>query len=585
MKEFIQSASGWRGIFSPSGDENDSSKIITNENQAIVSSSARAFLKYLNERGLLHPTIALARDTRPTGESIMNIVIKVFQENGAKIKNLNIAAAPEIMCYAANDIGHEKECDAFFYISASHNPIGHNGLKFGLTSGGVLDANENKKIVELYNKDFIATKDSLSADCKDCLAQTATLLDDKKKSLDLYRDFFIRRTTGALNDSKKALEDFRVLTDKIKEKGVAVIADFNGSARTASIDKKLFSDFGINFFAINDQEGAIAHEIIPEGKNLAPLAKAITDKKNSGFPGPVLGYMCDCDGDRGNIVIWDEVNKCARPLEAQEVFSLAAISALSSHRARGDKNLSIVCNCATSARIDFIARAFNAKVIRCEVGEANVVNCMREATKALYTVALAGEGSNGGVIAPPNFVRDPLDTIFFILKLISNDMLFTLWCERAGIFNSEARTLADIIATLPRWTTSETSDKLARVHIRTRDCTILEKRFQNLFLNEWEKKRESLLKDYGIASYEARISIGTKERRDIKDFSLAGTGGLKIVFFDASGVEIAFLWLRKSGTESILRLMVDAMGNSERKIKMKTALLSWLFDMIKVADE
>ena len=34
--------------------------------------------------------------------------------------------------------------DGFFYISASHNPIGHNGYKFGV-NGGVLSKEEIDK--------------------------------------------------------------------------------------------------------------------------------------------------------------------------------------------------------------------------------------------------------------------------------------------------------------------------------------------------------------------------------------------------------------------------------------------------------
>ena len=45
----------------------------------------------------------------------------------------------EIMAYA-------KKLDGFIYISASHNPVGHNGIKFGTNNGGVLEAKENAQI-------------------------------------------------------------------------------------------------------------------------------------------------------------------------------------------------------------------------------------------------------------------------------------------------------------------------------------------------------------------------------------------------------------------------------------------------------
>ena len=44
-----------------------------------------------------------------------------------------------------------RNADGFMYISASHNPVGHNGIKFGLSSGGVLNGTENAKLVKEFN--------------------------------------------------------------------------------------------------------------------------------------------------------------------------------------------------------------------------------------------------------------------------------------------------------------------------------------------------------------------------------------------------------------------------------------------------
>ena len=129
--------------------------------------------------------------------------------------------------------------------------------------------------------------------------------------------------------------------------------------------------------------------------------------------------MPDCDGDRGNIVYWDEKQKKAVILKAQEVFSLSVLAELTysiwQHGEEKDFKPAVVVNCPTSMRINEIASALGAEVFRAEVGEANVVNLAREIRSQGYTVRILGEGSNGGTITYPAAVRDPLNTIFALL--------------------------------------------------------------------------------------------------------------------------------------------------------------------------
>lgn len=602
MTNFIQSASGWRKVFAKSGDENDTDPQISDADKKIIECSIAAFTKYLK---LVIPsdeiTIALGRDTRPTGVDICDTAIKTFIKLGVKVKYLGITCAPQIMCYACNVIGHEKVCDGFMYISASHNPIAHNGLKFGLSNGGVLDAAENKKVVELFNDYY--NSDNLTAIYQDELEtpiMTQKLLNDtmtaiydaapylNMQSLTFYKNFFMARTTALVLSSDSDIQKkFSNLCNTIKNSNIAIAADFNGSARCLSIDTNLFKSFKIPFYAINNTAGIIPHGIIPEGRNLQFLSDEITRQQNAGNKNLILGYTCDCDGDRGNIVLWDDKKQVATILFAQEVFALCTLAAISYHLGSGTpaNKICVVCNCATSMRVDDIAKTFGVKVARCEVGEANVVNTARALSSDGYVICISGEGSNGGVIIPPNFVRDPLDTVFLILKLLCDKTLFERWCKMSGVLFSQNYTLSDILQTLPKYTTTATTDKRAVLHIRSNDCTILQRRFQNLFLNEWGAKKAELFQKYGILSYKVHITRGIKELTDEKDFSLAGSGGLKIIFFDEGASPIAFLWMRKSGTEPIFRIMCDVKGCDKKSATMEGELLSWFSSMIKIADE
>ena len=78
------------------------------------------------------------------------------------------------------------------------------------------------------------------------------------------------------------------------------------------------------------------------------------------------------------------------------------------------------------------------------------------------------------------------------------------------------------------------------------------------------------------------ITKGTKETRNVKDFSESGKGGLKILFKDKDSKPIAFIWMRGSGTEPVFRIMCDVKGD---KPDMEKALLEWETELIKKADK
>ena len=132
----ILSASGWRKIFAESGNEEDSTTEIGDENSALVAIAANTYIDYITKKtGLEQPVIVMGIDTRPTGPAIADVMMRVFAQRNIPVQYIGITAAPEIMAYSKTQSG-------FVYISASHNPIGHNGIKFGLGDGGVLPADE-----------------------------------------------------------------------------------------------------------------------------------------------------------------------------------------------------------------------------------------------------------------------------------------------------------------------------------------------------------------------------------------------------------------------------------------------------------
>lgn len=599
-KPLILSASGWRKVFAPSGDEEDQDHDIGQANRVVAAHMAAVFAAWLRAQ---HPSLSrviVGYDTRPTGPSLADVMNRVFLGQGLKLEFLGTAAAPEIMAYA-------RDRGAFAYISASHNPVGHNGVKFGLDNGGVLDGGDAAALIAEFRKAILspdaaeAAREAIQA-CP--VEEYRRVLDNREdckgKALAAYRDF--TRLVVSDEDSEGERDSFfQGISDSARAMAAAgsplsLVVDFNGSARAASIDRAFIESLGMSLHGINDTPGSIAHRIVPEGASLDFCAAEIEGMRAAGTTAEernaLIGYVPDCDGDRGNIVYWNDKTGKAHTLEAQEVFALAAVAELAHLEYRNPQapaNSAVVVNDPTSLRIEEVARAFGAVTARAEVGEANVVNLARALRKEGKIVRILGEGSNGGNITHPAAVRDPLNTVFAILKLLlirdkpGKTGLFHRWCQRSGQENRyrDSFTLADVLETLPAYVTTSVYEKEAMLGIKTQDHGRLKSAFQRVFEREWRTRAPLLRETMGIAAWEALSYNGTKESRGIDDFGSSGKGGLKVQFLDDRGVPRGYIWMRGSGTEPVFRILADIKGSAPQREK---ELLSWLTAMVLEAD-
>ncbi|MDR0378205.1 MAG: phosphatidylglycerol lysyltransferase [Spirochaetaceae bacterium] len=605
LKGMILSASGWRGVFAAAGGEESSAPEISAAHAVIAAAAAKVFADYLKETtGAEDPAVIIGMDTRPTGPAIADVITRVLLGEGCVVQYAFITAAPEIMAFARAGAGAGSPASAFVFISASHNPIGYNGLKFGLTDGGVLPGSEITRLIEAF-KTFMA-----APDCADRAVSLVSRADTEVLAR-VYSDAprikaeaaaaylrFTREVVSGAADPLRQGELFAAVKAGLEERPLGIVADLNGSARTVSIDRDFLGSLGVKYRAINGSPGRIAHRIVPEGESLEPCRAFLEEarRQDSAF---VMGYVPDCDGDRGNLVIWDDGVGQARALEAQEVFALACVSELAHLVWTGEltfdtygnavKKAAVAVNDPTSMRIDRVAHAFDVSVFRAEVGEANVVSLARKLRERGYIVRILGEGSAGGNITHPSAVRDPIDTVTALIKLLSvrsagdRKGFFELWCDlsdQAEVYRPDF-TLSDIIATLPAFVTTGSYTPEGLLKINTTDHALLKDRYQQVFLREWEERKEYLKTRYGITGWTAAAYLGTEEKPGVSRFGEAGRGGLRIIFTNKAGGETACIWMRGSGTEPVFRVMADAEGSDKR---LERDLIEWQRRMVTEAD-
>lgn len=595
LKPMILSASGWRKVFALGGDEESTTSEISQADKVISAAMALVFSKFVKKQtGKPNPEVVLSQDSRHTGTAIADTMIRVLIAEGVKVQYLFISAAPETFCYTKID----KNADGFAYISASHNPIGHNGAKFGLSTGGVIDGSLAKPLIEEF-KDAISTQENIDKLIEKANSADPLKLKDIYNSSEKHRLAAKRAYTDFTNEiisgttDKSEQEAFlNNLKNKIEKNGFGIVAEFNGSARCETIDSDYLNSIGVKVKRVNDKPRQITHRIVPEGRSLN-LCKEILENEYKTDKTFALGYVPDNDGDRGNVVFYNTELGEAEIIEAQTVFAISVLAELSSlyYNGKNPGKVAVCVNGPTSMRIDELTAAFGGETFRAEVGEANVVNLATQKRREGYKVRILGEGSNGGNITHPAAVRDPLNTISAIMKLLmltSEDGvpgLFEIWCQKSNQMDKykDSFTLSDVIKTLPQYVTTSAYEDRAILKIKSESHAVLKENYEKIFLKEWELKKEELKSRFGITQWLELNTEGTDEKIGMGHQTRSGaqTGGLKIRLEDSEGNASAYLWMRGSGTEPVFRVLVDSKSDSLDK---EAYLLKWHTQMIKEAD-
>ncbi|AHH11183.1 phosphoglucomutase (plasmid) [Borrelia coriaceae] len=554
INEMILSPSGFRKIFAKSKDENSTDYEINDDDKILTALIILTISNYFKYKPKKYINIGL--DSRTTGNIISEITIKTLILNNDSINFLGILPIPEILAYTKKS----NNSKGFIYISASHNPPGYNGIKIGLDDGGVLNSNEIKKIIcqiksNIKNENLIHNiitnlqkfnTNALNSKTYETIINAKPT--NKTQSYNAYKCLM----QEIIYSDKHNQENIDILKEIIKKEPIGIIGEMNGSSRINSIDREMIEALGIKLELHNTEIGIFKHGMTPEGESLN-MCKKILEQKFKSDNSFQLGYVPDCDGDRGNLVAISKKGQ-ASIITPQKIFALSVLSELSYLYYTGIKdNLAIVVNDATSLNIEKIATLFNTKVYRVEVGEANLTEMADLLRNQGLTVKILGEGSNGGNIIHPSKVRDPLTTLFSIIKLLKIKNLFKIWCELSNNSYNEQYNLEDILKTINFYSNVEVSSPKAILKINVKNQEILKTNYERLLEKEFNNNNTVLHKlpihNYEIINYEG-IKQNTSRTGD-------SSGGLKVLFKNNKQEIIASLWLRGSKTEPIFRVLSE----------------------------
>jgi len=218
--------------------------------------------------------ILIGRDTRISGDILLQAITEGINASGKKFINIGICPTPAIPFLIK-----KENLSSGIMISASHNPPCYNGIKIFNQNGQKITKNFENKIQKLIEESNI--NPSFSA--KEIFLKT------NKELMDTYIDSLIQ-TMGGEN-----LIGMKIVLDTCY-----------GSATTCA--KKIFQSLGADVRVINNSKNGLKINMNCGSTNLGPLKKAIKESTAD------IGFSFDGDADRvigvdskGNVLDGDHI--------------------------------------------------------------------------------------------------------------------------------------------------------------------------------------------------------------------------------------------------------------------------------------
>jgi len=350
--------------------------------------------------------VVVGRDTRVSGEMVKHSVHAGLLSAGCAIIDLGVVTTP-----TATLMIEELGADGGIVISASHNPIEWNALKFFNADGQYLDAAEGRDLLAIAERgEFRRAK-----------WHQIREVELNGRSSDVH----LTKVLGIVDVEAIRARRFRVALDSCNGAGVEITA-------------RMLTELGCGLVRIHcTPDGLFPHDPEPSFENLQDLCKLVRAERNVD-----VAFAQDPDADRLAVV-----NETGDFIGEEQTLALVADYVLSSqlpapgsqsrqgtgNGEQGTANRwrpSVVINMSTSRVIEDIAARHGAACERVAVGEVNVARRMRA-----IGATIGGEG-NGGVIDPRvHFGRDSLVGMALILESMAKS----------------GRKLSELVGALPRY--------------------------------------------------------------------------------------------------------------------------------------
>jgi len=351
MKGLMIGVSGVRG------------RVDRNFTPRLISTFSQAFGEYIGGGD-----VVIGKDTRPSGEMCRFALLSGLLYTGCRVIDLGICPTPTVLFMVKT-----LKASGGVAITASHNPIEWNALKFVGKGGLFLDVEAMKRLL-----------DRVQAVSEDGRAGITP------GELCLYPEGIDRHIEAILGLDVIDIE-------RVRDRRFRVALDCcNGAG--AAMTPRLLDRLGCEVLPLFcELTGDFQRGPEPVAENLGRLSEFVRESRAD------VGMAHDPDADRLSLV-----EESGIPLGEEMTLALAVRFVL------GKRAGPVATNLSTSMMVDDIARQFGVEVHRTRVGELHV------ARRLLETGGVIGGEGNGGVILPElHYTRDAPLAVALILQYMA----------------------------------------------------------------------------------------------------------------------------------------------------------------------
>ncbi|MFB6118258.1 phosphoglucosamine mutase [Halosegnis sp.] len=313
--------------------------------------------------------VAVARDTRRTGEMLADAVSAGLAATGSDVHRLGVVPTPGVQAYA------ERTGVPALVVTASHNPPQYNGLKLVGADGAELSRDTLERV-----------EDRLLAERFDAADWATT---GESSRVTSARREYVADLLAAVDHERIAAADLTVALDP-------------GHGAGALTSPEFFRELGCRVLTVNAQpDGHFpGRDPEPVAANLEDLATLVATTDAD------VGIAHDGDADRA--IFYDETGTYIEGDASLAALAAAALEA-------GDMAVSAV---NVSQRLVDVAEQTGATLELTPIGSTNIITRIRELVAEGERVPVAGEG-NGGVLFPDyRLARDGAYTAARFLELL-----------------------------------------------------------------------------------------------------------------------------------------------------------------------
>ena len=319
--------------------------------------------------GTEKPRILVGKDTRVSGDMLENALIAGILSVGAQAIRVGVVPTPAIAY-----LTREYKADAGVMISASHNPVEFNGIKFFDGTGMKLKDSVEDEIQDIIENRLEELPNPIGSELGRII--------DEDNANDDYIDFAIKTIDNRLNGLKVALDCA------------------NGASYRVAVDA--FRKLGAEVYVINDN---------PDGYNINKASGSTHPEELQRY---VVEKGCDLglafDGDADRCLAVDEKGNL---VNGDFILLVTGLVLKKAGKLKGD---TIVVTVMSNMGLDIAAAEHGLKLEKTKVGDRYVLENMMK-----NGYVLGGEQSGHVIFLDHNTTGDGLVTGLQIASILASE--------------------------------------------------------------------------------------------------------------------------------------------------------------------